>query len=208
MARFNQDYFEKVTRAVEEAEEKTSAELVVAIHPQSGTYRDVDFLFAALAAFVGLLFIVFNPWTVHSALLIPFEVALLFVIGALASATWPRIRRRLCRAKRRECQVRSAAAAMFFEEGVANTRDRTGVLVFLSRLEGQVEVIADIGVVRTVKPEQWGPCVFALQKIGSASDVAAALLEGIARLGEVLSEDLPPGEDNPDEIPNRPRTTE
>ena len=208
MNRFTPDDFDRVTRAVEETETGTSAEIVVAIHPHSGTYRDADYLFGALAALAGLVFIVFNRWTLHPAQLLPLEMAALFVTGALGCSMCPFLRRKLSTGKRREAQVRGMAAALFVEEGVANTRARTGVLLHLSRLEQQVEVIADVGVINTVEPQAWSRCLFELKKIGAASNTAEALLDGIRRLGDLLSEHLPAGEDNPDEIPNRPRTRE
>jgi len=208
MNRFTQDDFDRVTRAVEEAETRTSAEIVVAIHPHSGPYRDVDYLFGVLLALAGLVFIVLNPWTLHPAPLLPLEMAALFAIGTLGSSMCPLLRRLLSTRKRRESQVRGMAATLFVEEGVANTRARTGVLLYLSRLEQQVEVIADVGVTGGVEPEAWSRCLFELRKIGSAANSAEALLDGIRRLGGLLSEHLPAGEDNPDEIPNRPRTKE
>ncbi len=208
MQRFSQGYFDSVTRAVEEAETNTSAEVVVAIRPQSGRYADADYLFGGLVALAGLLFIVFNPWTWHPAHLLPVEMVVLFVIGTLGCSACPPLRRRLTTGKRRHRQLHEAAATLFVEEGVANTRARTGVLVYLSLLERQVEVIADVGITRGVKPDVWSRCLFELRKIGSAADVAQSLLDGIRRLGSVLSEDLPAGDDNPDELPNRPRTKE
>jgi len=208
MNRFSRDDFDRVTRAVEEAETKTAAEVVVAIHPQSGTYRDVDYLFGLFAALAGLVFIVFNRWTLHPAQFLPLEMAALFGLGALGCSMCPFLRRNLSTGKRRESQVRGMAATLFVEEGVANTRARTGVLLYLSRLEQQVEVIADVGILNRVEPQAWSRCLFDLKKIGSAPDTAEALLDGIRRLGDLLSEYLPAGEDNPDEIPNRPRTRE
>lgn len=208
MQRFSQGYFDSVTRAVEEAETNTSAEVVVAIRPQSGRYADADYLFGGLVALAGLLFIVFNPWTWHPAYLLPVEMVVLFVIGTLGCSACPPLRRRLTTEKRRQRQMREAAATLFLEEGVANTRARTGVLVYLSLLERQVEVIADMGITHGVKPDVWSRCLFELRRIGSAADVAQSLLDGIRRLGHVLSEDLPAGDDNPDELPNRPRTKE
>jgi putative membrane protein len=205
---FCQDYFDRVTEAVEEAETKTSAEVVVAIHPQSGSYRDVDYLCGLLLALIGLLFIVFNPWTLHPPQFLPLEMAVLFVIGMLGCSVCPPLRRLLSTRKRRESQLQTTAATLFVEEGVANTRARTGVLIYLSRLEQQVEVIADVGIADGIEPDAWSQCLFELKKIDSAGDTAEALLDGIRRLGDVLSEHLPAGEDNPDEIPNRPRTKE
>lgn len=206
MSGFSQDYFDRVTEAVEEAETKTSAEVVVAIHPQSGSYRDVDYLFGALVGLLGLIFIVFNPWTVHPPALLPLETAALFAIGALGCSVCPALRRLLTTSKRRAQQTEATAQKLFCEEGVANTRARTGVLIYLSLLEREVAVMADVGVTDGVEPEAWSRMLFELKKIGPASDSAAALLEGIRRLGDVLGDHLPAGEDNPDEIPNRPRT--
>jgi putative membrane protein len=208
MRNFSQGYFGSVARAVEEAETNTSAEVVVAIRPQSGSYTDTDYLFGGLVAWVGLLFIVFNPWTWHPAYLLPVEMVALCAIGALGCSACSPLRRRLTTSRRRRRQLQEAAATLFLEEGVANTRARTGVLVYLSLLEKQVEVIADVGITQSVKPDVWGRCLFELRKIGPAADVAQSLLDGIQRLGEALSEDLPAGEDNPDELPNRPRTEE
>ncbi|HUT94578.1 MAG TPA: hypothetical protein VMY37_34300 [Thermoguttaceae bacterium] len=206
MHRFQKNDFDNVTRAVEQAETQTAAEIVVAVHPQSGRYRDTDYLFGGLVALAGLVFIVFNPWTWHPAHMLPVEMVVLFAIGTLGCSVCPPLRRRLTTGKRRQAQLREAAAARFVEEGVANTRARTGVLVYVSLLERQVEVIADVGITNHVLPEAWSRCLFELKKIGSADDTAQALLDGIRRLGDVLSQDLPAGEDNPDELPNRPRT--
>ncbi|NQT14338.1 MAG: hypothetical protein HQ582_16405 [Planctomycetes bacterium] len=206
MSGFGQDYFDCVTEAVEEAETKTAAEVVVAIHPQSGSYRDVDYLFGAVAALVGLLFIVFNPWTTHPPGLLPLEMVALFAIGVLGCLVCPALRRCLTTGKRRSQQTEATAQTLFCEEGVANTRARTGVLIYLSLLEREVAVMADVGITDGVEPEAWSRTLFELKKIGSANDSSAALLDGIRRLGDVLGEHLPAGEDNPDEIPNRPRT--
>ncbi len=208
MKRFTEDFFDDVTTAVEEAEEKTSAELVVAIHPSSGNYRDIDFACGAVFAFAGLVFIVFNPWTVHSPIWFPLEVALLFAFGYLGCSVCPWLRRRLTTVARRIEQVKQTAQAIFVEENVSHTRERTGVLIYLSRLERQVVVLADLGVTGAVPAEEWGECVQQLKAIPGAEDVSEAMLRGIASLGTMLSGHLPPGEDNPDEIPNRPRRRE
>jgi len=207
MTQFDQRYFENVTAAVERVETRTSAELVVAVYPQSGRYRDVDYLVGAIFAFVWLLFAVFNPWFVHPGYVIPFEAAVLFGVGVLTGANVPALRLYMTTKRRRDRQVRDAAASMFVADGVGNTRERTGVLIYLSRLERQLEVIADIGIVDTITPEDWSECLFALHNVGTADDPAEALLVGIDRLGDLLAKTLPAGEDNPDEIPNHPRVS-
>lgn len=65
MTRFDRRYFDSVTTSVKQAEVRTSAELVVAVYPRSGRYRDVDILCGGLATLAWLLFIVFNSWIEH-----------------------------------------------------------------------------------------------------------------------------------------------
>ena len=50
----------RVVDAVEEAESKTSAEFVEALEPSSGSYRDVDLMFAIVLNFVALVFIFYG----------------------------------------------------------------------------------------------------------------------------------------------------
>lgn len=205
MTRFDQSYFDRVTQTVEQIETKTSAEVVVAIYPESGSYRDADYLAGSLFAMAWLLFAVFNPWFTHPPGMLPFESALLFGLGMITSINVPQVRTMLTRSPRRDEQVRTAAGSLFVDDGVANTRERTGVLIYLSRFEQQVEVIADLGIVDRIGAEEWNGCVFELHKATMADDPADALLRGINHVGELLATELPAGDDNPDEIPNRPR---
>lgn len=206
MTRFDQAYFDRVTATVDDIETKTSAEIVVAIYPQSGSYRDADLLCGALAAFGWLLFAIFNPWFVHPAWLLPVELGVIFGIGMLTSFNVPKLRNCLTTKQRREEQVRTSAAGQFVEDGVTNTRGRTGLLIYLSRLEQQVEVLADTGILDRVAATAWNETVFELHKAATAADPAEALLTGLGHVGELLASELPASEDNPDEIPNAPRT--
>ena len=208
MTRFDQAYFDRLTEAVDEIETKTSAEIVVAVSPRSGTYRDADLLCGAGCAFLWLLFAVFNPWFVHPAWLLPIELGIVFGLGILTGFNISMLRRALTTGARRDDQVRTAAAAQFVQDGVTSTRERTGVLIYVSRLEQQTEVIGDTGVLDRVDPTAWNERVFALHKAASDNDPAEALLRGLNHLGELLASALPATDDNPDEIPNTPRVTQ
>ena len=50
----------QIVDAVEAAESKTSVEFVVALEPSSGSYRDVDLMFAIVLNFVALVFIFYG----------------------------------------------------------------------------------------------------------------------------------------------------
>ncbi|MBD0325577.1 MAG: hypothetical protein ICV68_04060, partial [Pyrinomonadaceae bacterium] len=125
----NADY-DSITRAVEQAEEKTTAELVVVIRPFSGSYRDAAYLFGAGVAWLTLIFILFSTWEIEPYT-IPLEIIPFFLVPALIFMVTP-LRRWLTTNGRRRRQVQTAARDAFFTEGVARTRAHTGVLIYLS----------------------------------------------------------------------------
>ena len=201
---FDEAYFGQLAETIDAAEQKTSAEIVVAVVSRSGSYRDVDLLTGACLAFLGLLFIVYNPWTVHSPVYFPVEVGLLFGVGFFGSRTIPGWRRLLTTEGRRQSQVLTAAREQFLESGVGDTRARTGLLVFLALEERHAVVLPDVGVTRAVDPPVWNALAFQLAEISTAESPAERLLQEIAELGPALEQYLPATEDDSDEIPNQP----
>ena len=122
----------RVVDAVEAAESKTSAEFVVALEPSSGSYRDVDLLFAIVFNFVALVFVFFGS-IVFDPDWVPLTQSVLFVMAWVFSAHTPHIRRLFCPAARMAQQVRKAAQLRFLKLSVSQTRKRTGVLVLVSQ---------------------------------------------------------------------------
>ena len=145
---------DKIVSAVEKAEKLTSAEFVVALEPCSGSYRDIDLFFAGSLNFIVMLFAFFHP-TFVVTLWLPLNLIILFALAWLFSAYTPFIRRIFCSNKRLERQVKEQAQLQFLNQGVTQTRGRTGVMVLVSQLEARVAVVADSGVMRAVGDEKW-----------------------------------------------------
>lgn len=201
--KFTSADYDAITRAVERAEEKTTAELVVVIRPYSGNYRDVAYLFGAGAAWLMLIFILFSSWTIEPYT-IPLEIIPFFLVPALLLMATP-LRRWLTSARRRRRQVKAAARDAFFNEGVWNTRAHTGVLIYLSALERRVEVLAERDVRALVPVAEWNAFVESIRRVWSKNATASALAGEIDEFGALLGRYLPATADNPNEIPNRPR---
>ena len=119
-AKFDDASREALTDCVRKIETTTDAELVLIVRARSGSYRHADYLFGALLAFVALLFLLFSPFDFHQYW-VAIDVALLFILGAFVSSRSNSLRRLLTRKKFRSEAVRTAAAAMFYEAGIANT---------------------------------------------------------------------------------------
>ena len=201
--KFDKSAGDEVAAAIREIEKQTSAEMVVVVRGRSGNYLHADYLFGAIVALIGLVFVLFSPVEFHTYW-IPFDVIALFVAGAWVSSRGHWIRRTLTTKKFRANAARIGASAMFYEAGIANTSAENGMLVYLSLLERRLEVIADRGVLKAVPPLKWNQCVFELKQVGKEA-TPQKFLEGLRMTGELLAEHMPATGENPNELADGPR---
>src|SRR5947199_2063565 len=197
-AKFDQAASEAIARAVGEIEKKTDAEVVIVVRGRSGSYRQADYLFGLVIAFLGLLFVLFSPFDFHTYW-VPFDVAALFLLGVFVSSRSDFLRRLLTTEKFRQAAARTGAAAMFYEAGIANTHAENGLLIYLSLLERRLEVIADRGILKAVPPLKWNHSAFELKQVAHDSG-PDKLVKAVRDLGRVLAEHMPPTGQNPNEL--------
>src|SRR5438034_7832182 len=202
-AKFDQASSDALAGAVRDIEKDTDAEIVIVVRGRSGTYRHADYLFGAIIALIGLVFVLLSPFEFHTYW-VPFDVVLLFAAGAFLSSRSDMIRRLLTAKKFRAQAARNGAAAMFYEAGIANTHAENGVLIYLSLLERRLEVIADRGILKAVPPLKWNQCVFELRQIGKQA-TPQKFIEGLRMTGKLLAEHLPATGENPNELADGPR---
>ncbi len=198
---------ERVSSAIGQAEKNTSGEIVVIVARQSDDYRFIALLWAALIALLLPLLLIYLPqltgWRLAFAgpeilyliQLIWFVVlGLLFQLRPLRFSLVPRsIRKR---------RVRRAAMEQFLTRDMHTTRHRTGVLVYVSMGERQVEIIADSVIAAKVGDDVWKQAVDELTGGIDAGRPVDGFIACIDRCGAVLATHFPPGQINPDEHPN------
>ena len=202
-AKFDQAASDAIARAVGEIEKKTDAEVVIVVRGRSGSYRQADYLFGLVIAFLGLLFVLFSPFDFHTYW-VPFDVAALFLLGVFVSSRSDFLRRLLTTEKFRQAAARTEAAAMFYEAGIANTHAENGLLIYLSLLERRLEVIADRGILKAVPALKWNHAVFALKQVARKPE-PDKLMGAVRDLGTALAESLPATGENPNELADGPR---
>jgi len=202
-AQFDEAAREALSTCVKEIETRTDAELVLVIRARSGSYRQADYLFAALLAVAGLIFLLFSPFNFHPTWVL-IDVVLLFVLGTFLSSRSNTIRRLLTSKMVRAGAVRTSASAMFYEAGIANTHNETGILVYLSLLERRLEVLADRGVLKAVPSLEWNEQLFELHEAGRRGD-AKLLEDALHALSGLLAKHLPARGENPNELSDAPR---
>jgi len=202
-ARFDNAACGTVAECVKEIESATDAELVIIVRIRSGRYLHADYLFGFLVSFVVLLFLLFSPVTFHQ-IWVPIDVAIAFAAGAFICSRSSFLRRLFSTEKYRTQAVRTAAAAMFYEAGIANTKAEMGVLIYLSLLERRLELIADRGVLKKVPSQEWNEELFELHQIGNKPE-PQTFLSAVRDFGKVLAKHVPATGENPNELPDMPR---
>jgi putative membrane protein len=185
-------------RAVETA---SSAEVVVEIRAYSGSYAHAEARFAALAAFVTLLIVLFSPLD-FDPIWVPPVVLGAYITGVLLARLSDLIRRAMTTRRDRERRVRMAAAATFVERGVTNTSRETGLLVFLSVFERRMELIADRGILDAVPVLEWNQL---LEKTRQRAADTETLLEVLRELEPLLTRYVPVRAGDRDELSNEVR---
>lgn len=178
-------FTDAVAKKVAELEKATDAEIIVVAAERSGSYRDVAMVAAAGLAGLTFAVLVFMPWPVHPLL------AILDLGFAFGIASWALDGRgpvtRLAPKERRHAQVQRAAAAEFHLEAVHATPRRTGVLVYVSAQEAEIELVPDLGIEARIPKADWAEVVRTLD----ATDLDR-FLQGLDALGRLLATHVPP----------------
>lgn len=191
-----------IEAAVRAAEAETSGEIVPMLVERSDEYLELRLALAALAAFAaGAAAAWLAPELVHW--IVPTQIG---VFALLAwGLGWRPLLGRLLPHRLKDARVARAAELAFLEAGVVETRDRTGILIYVSLLEHRVVVLADRGIHAHVAEGTWDGVV-ALVLAGIRDDRAEhGLVDGIRRCGEILAHRFKPRADDANELPDRPR---
>jgi putative membrane protein len=189
-----------IVAAVRAAEARTSGQIVCILARRSTAIGgEATLLAAALALLTPWPLLVFTQmpaqhiWAIQVAV---FALALLlFAWTPLGLALMPRA------LKRR--QAFRLAAEQFYIRGMTRTRQRTGVLIFVSMAEHYARIIADDGLTGGVSEREWQETVDELTAHLRAHQVTDGFLAAIRRTGELLARAAPPdggGNDLPDRL--------
>jgi len=191
---------QRIAAAIRAAEVKTSGEIYCVIAHACGGYHLVPIAWAALIAFaVPWPLIQFTRWPAGLIYLV--QLATFIAVALLLSL--PMIRFRIVPKRRLHGRAHVVAMQQFLAQGIHLTEKRTGVLIFASAAERYAEIVADSGINAKVAPDAWAGAVAALVgaiKTGRPGDGFVAAIE---LCGAELARNFPPGDLNPNELPDR-----
>ena len=191
---------QRVADAIRQAETRTSGEIFCVIARQSGEYRLVPLAWAAaVALLVPAPLIYFTLWPVSLIYLIQLIVFIVLAIGL----SLPALRFHIVPRRAKHDRAHALAMRQFFAQGLTETANRTGVLIFASAAERYAEIVADEGIDSKVTPEVWQQAIAALIAGIRAGRPGDGFVAAVEHCGVVLAEHFPPGVLNRNELPNR-----
>ncbi|HKR88516.1 MAG TPA: TPM domain-containing protein [Phenylobacterium sp.] len=214
-----------IEAAITDAEARTTGEIYCVVTDQSGDYAETPLAWAAGAALLGPALLLLGGihvtapdlvggWAAEqvgevaeraarSALIGAIVLQAALFVATLVLVALPPLRLALTPRVFKRDRVRRRALEQFAAKNMHLTRERTGVLIFVSFGERMAELIADEGIAAHVEARVWDEAMAALVAGLRRGEAGTGVAAAVRLCGEVLAERFPPtAQDNPDELPN------
>ena len=99
---------------------------------------------------------------------------------------------------------RDRAREVFAMQGVWNTEDNNGVLIYVLLADRRVEIVADRGIDRKVTPGDWRRIVDEMDRRFHDGRYEEGALAGVRSVSDLLAAHFPPRPDDRNELADRP----
>ena len=208
--------FEEIKNKIAEIELKTSGEIAVAVAPESAHYSFWELLAANGIASILIIFLLpfanaisklyeklywqnQPSWIMPAFFIVTFlaSVVLIFYLCNI-----PFIDRLVIPGKVRRNCVTHRAFRYFTESGIYKTKENSGILIFVSYMEKQVRIIDDQGIASKISQDLWNLIADELAESLKNKKAKDGFINSISKCGELLIENFPPSEENPNEYPD------
>jgi putative membrane protein len=213
--KFSEDEINKINKAAARVEKVSSGEVLTAVINESSNYAFYELLFSLIGGFVYYIIAMFfygsiadfvknlfwNPrdWYVTAF----FGATTLAVIGILyIIANLPGFDRKIVPGYVVSRNVHRRALLHFAESGAVHTRDRTGILFFISLRERRVEIIADEGINEKAGADAWDVILAKLLGAIKGGNAAEGLEKAVYDCAEILERHFPVRRDDINELPD------
>jgi len=201
MGILSDDEKQQVSDAIRRVEAKTRGEIVTVIARASGNYYYYPTLWAALLAILSPVMLLALPWTPGMPGIIELQLLVFAVLAVVLR--WTPVKRRLVPRDQQRLYCARRAREQFLAQGLHRTKDRAGVLLYVSLDERHVELLADAGIHAHVGEGAWNAVVrdfTARVKEGRVRDGFVAAIDAV---GIELARHYPADGVNHNELPDR-----
>lgn len=211
---------DRISQAVQAAEAQSSGELVTILTDRSDGYTDIALAWSVLVAFTAIVVLSLfpdfylglfdrvtgawaNEWTPREILALAAAVGVLKFVGMMLLQLWQPLKFWLIPRPIKAARARARAVTCFKVGAERRTHGRTGILIYLSMREHRAEIVADEAIASKVSDEVWGHAMAGLLGPVREGRVADGMIAAVERVGKVLAEHFPRGDDDINELPDR-----
>jgi putative membrane protein len=183
----------KINQCVAAFEARTGTQVVAAVVDKSDDYPEIPWKAFALGASVTTLALLGAelvrpdwPGAWHTLV---FAVTTLAIGGGLALATLRSrsLARLFLNPHRAEAEVHQHAESLFVRSAVFRTKERTGLLLLVSRFERRVVILPDTGLGTRIAATDWQRIVDGVSRMLAENRVCDGLCSGINEAGALLA---------------------
>ena len=201
MKQFNEDFKNKLYQTISDIENNSLVEVVTIIRQQSEDYKDVGLTVAAI--FTGVIFtlMMFVPIDIDAYLIYIITIAT-FLFSFYLTMSVPAILKLFIKQKRINRSVEIMSRAIFQKGGMRFTKDRIGVLFFVSYLEQKIIIVADRGAKQTVPQEEWNSIQAQFDECFNEGSVSENILKALSNTKDIFNSYIPPVENDINELPD------
>ncbi len=175
--------------AIKEVESRTDAEVVTVLAGQSDHYLYISTLWAAFLALLLAPLMQFLPWWLEYQQAFTLQWILFIVLAVLFR--WRPLTMRLIPKKVKYWRASNLARRQFLEQELHSTKDRLGLLIFVSQAEHYVEILADRGLAEHITNEAWQEIVENFIHEVKKGKTSEAFVHCVEKCGELLQEAAP-----------------
>ncbi len=198
----------EIKTAVASAENKTAGEIMPVIARRSSSYPAPEWRGGAItavltAAALCIFWLPGRAWSEPKTLdyLLPLVLcAGAFAAGYFAVNLIPFLERLLSSSAEIDDAIGNAVFREFMVNDVVNTRDRSGVLIYVSLFERRVQILADSGINAKVDQSAWKEAVDEIATGIKKGELSRALSSAIGKIGEMLATHFPVKSDDTNEL--------
>ena len=190
----------KISDAIREAESRTSGEIVTVIARAADDYFYIPTLWAGLLALLTPSVLLILPVEIDYTLIYAIQV-LVFVFATMLFR-WSPLKLALIPRPIKHRRASRLAYEQFILQGLHQTRDRNGLLLFVSVAERYVEIIADQGINDRVQKDTWNSIVGEFVGHVKQRKIADGFITAIQQSGDVLQQHFPVEPIDKNELPN------
>ncbi|HOV14298.1 MAG TPA: hypothetical protein PK771_08450 [Spirochaetota bacterium] len=181
---------EKIRLAIVKAESETSAEIVPAFFYKSDDYVEAvwkSITIWLILSFVTILLLSFDNG-MNSKMFIYIPIIVLFSVAAgwVLPNTLDIYKKLLISKTTRKKRVMQMAKQIFLEKEVFNTKDRTGVLLFMSFFEKEAVILGDTRINKLITQNEWNEVMNKLVTGMKEDDVINTIEKTILSLSELF----------------------